>query len=33
MAFVLDLQSPDMIPAIAEPLFQGYEANVKYILQ
>ena len=29
MVFVLDLQSPEMIPAIAEPLFQGYEANVE----
>jgi hypothetical protein len=29
MVFVLDLPSPDMIPAIAEPLFQGYEANVE----
>lgn len=27
--FVLDLQSIDMIPAIAEPLFQGYEAHVE----
>jgi hypothetical protein len=27
--FVLDLPSTDMIPAIAEPLFQGYEANVE----
>ncbi len=26
--FVLDLPSPDMIPAIAEPLFQGFDANV-----
>lgn len=29
MVFVLDLLSPEMIPAIAEPLFQGYEANVE----
>ena len=29
MVFVLDLQSPEMIPAIAEPLFQEYEANVE----
>jgi hypothetical protein len=29
MIFVLDLSSPDMIPTIAEPLFQGYEANVE----
>ena len=29
MVLVLDLASPDMIPAIAEPLFQGYEANVE----
>ncbi len=27
--FVLDLPSTDMIPAIAEPLFQGFEANVE----
>ena len=29
MVFVLDLPSPDTIPAIAEPLFQGYDANVE----
>jgi hypothetical protein len=29
MVFVLDLSSPDMIPAIAEPLFQEYDANVE----
>ena len=29
MIFVLDLPSPDMIPTIADPLFQGYEANVE----
>ena len=29
MAFVLDLPSPDTIPAIAEPLFQGSDANVE----
>ena len=29
MVFVLDLPSPDMIPAIAEPLFQGFDANVE----
>jgi hypothetical protein len=29
MVLVLDLASPDMIPAIAEPLFQGYEASVE----
>lgn len=27
--FVLDLPNTDMIPAIAEPLFQGYEADVE----
>jgi len=27
--FVLDLPSPDMIPAIVEPLFQGFDANVE----
>jgi hypothetical protein len=29
MAFVLDLPSQDMLPAIAEPLFQNFEANVE----
>lgn len=29
MVFVLDLPSPDMIPAIAEPLFQQFDANVE----
>ena len=29
MVFILDLPSPDMIPAIAEPLFQGLDANVE----
>lgn len=29
MVFVLDLPSPDTIPAIAEPLFRGYDANVE----
>jgi hypothetical protein len=29
MVFVLDLPSPDTISAIAEPLFQGYDANVE----
>jgi len=29
MVFVLDLPSQDMIPAIAEPLFQGFDANVE----
>jgi hypothetical protein len=29
MIFVLDLSSPDMIPAMAEPLFQEYDANVE----
>jgi hypothetical protein len=29
MVFVLDLLSPDMIPAMAEPLFQEYDANVE----
>jgi hypothetical protein len=27
--FVLDLPGPDMIPAIVEPLFQGFDANVE----
>ncbi len=26
---VLDLPSPDMLPAIAEPLFQQFDANVE----
>ena len=29
MVFVLDLSSQDMIPAVAEPLFQGFDANVE----
>lgn len=29
MVLVLDLPGTDMIPAIAEPLFQGYDANVE----
>jgi hypothetical protein len=29
MVFVLDLSSPGMIPAMAEPLFQEYDANVE----
>jgi hypothetical protein len=29
MVFVLDLPSTDMIPAIVEPLFQRFEANVE----
>jgi hypothetical protein len=29
MVFVLDLPSPDMIPNIAEPLFQAFDANVE----
>jgi hypothetical protein len=29
MAFVLDLPSQDMLPAVAEPLFQNFEANVE----
>ena len=29
LVFVLDLPSSDMIPAIAGPLFQGFEANVE----
>ena len=27
--FVLDLPGPDMIPAILEPLFQGFDTNVE----
>ena len=29
MIFILDLPSSDMIPAIIEPLFQGFDANVE----
>jgi hypothetical protein len=29
MVFVLDLPSSDMIHTIAEPLFQGFDANVE----
>jgi hypothetical protein len=29
MVLVLDLPSPDMIMAIAEPLFRNFEANVE----
>jgi|SRR5215475_9522993 len=29
MIFVLDLPSPDLIPSVAEPLFQRFEANVE----
>ncbi len=29
LIFVLDLPSTDMIPAIVEPLFQGFEAIVE----
>ncbi|MFZ1876107.1 MAG: hypothetical protein WAU25_03640 [Nitrososphaeraceae archaeon] len=29
MVFVLDLPSSDMIPEIAEPIFQEHEANVE----
>jgi hypothetical protein len=29
MAFVLDLPSQDMLPAVAEPLFQNFEASVE----
>ena len=29
MVFILDLPSSDMIPAIAEPLFQEFDANVE----
>jgi hypothetical protein len=29
MVFVLDLPSPNMIPDIVEPLFQGFDANVE----
>lgn len=29
MVFVLDLPSPDMIPAIVEPIFQAHDANIE----
>ena len=29
MIFVLDLPITDIIPAVVEPLFQGYEASVE----
>jgi hypothetical protein len=29
MVFILDLSGPDMIPSVAEPLFQEYDANVE----
>ena len=29
MVLILDLPSTDMIPAIVEPLFQGFDANVE----
>ncbi len=29
LAFVVNIDSADMIPAIAEPLFQGSDANVE----
>jgi hypothetical protein len=29
MVLFLDLPSTDMIPAVAEPLFQSFEANVE----
>ena len=29
MVFVLDLPSPDMIPAVVEPIFQAHDANVE----
>ena len=30
MAFIVDMQSVDQIPALAEPLFQGMGANVEF---
>jgi hypothetical protein len=29
MVLILDLPSTEMIPAIVEPLFQGFDANVE----
>jgi len=30
MAFIVEMQSVDEIPALAEPLFQGMGANVEF---
>jgi hypothetical protein len=30
MVFIVNMESPDMIPSIAEPLFQGFGAKVKF---
>ena len=30
MAFIVDLQTVDQIPSLAEPLFQGMGANVEF---
>ena len=30
MVFIVNMESPDMIPAIAEPLFQGFGARVEF---
>jgi hypothetical protein len=30
MAFIVEMQSVDQIPALAEPLFQGMGANVEF---
>ena len=30
MTFIIDMQSPDQIPSIAQPLFQDFGANVEF---
>lgn len=30
IVFIIDIASPDMIPDIAEPLFQGFNAKVEF---
>lgn len=30
MAFIIDMKSVDMIPAIAEPMFQDFNAKVEF---
>jgi hypothetical protein len=30
MVFIVNMESPDMIPSIAEPLFQGFGAKVEF---
>jgi hypothetical protein len=30
LVFIVNMESPDMIPSIAEPLFQGFGAKVEF---